>query len=298
MLLLSSFHRWGKWRTWRSGNLPKDAVSGDLNPATLAAEPSALCTASFSWKSSLWRRQKHWKEPKSELGHAETPTLRKFNYLPCLIGHREGETQLSPWCPCYHCLQGWINAETEIGVAVASSTAAALDKGRGQGVVSAFQLWGPGNGAESQCRRNNELTTSLCQGSAAEESSVGCEERSSDASTPSLSLWRRLKVLARPSSELPASVIQHLTADTGFNERISSSCSNRGVRPTSGLTNQVTPSSSIPVIMVPPGRGTKQNCIFSDLKSLWEMCWNPHSLTSLPSDPGQIVCSQLQFPYL
>lgn len=198
---------------------------------------------------------------------------------------------------CHHCLQGWINAETETGVAVAS-IATVPDKGRGQGVVSAFQLWGPGNGAESQCRQNNELTTSLCQGSATEESSVGCEERSSDASTPSLSLWRRLKVLAKPSSELPASVIQHLTADTGFNERISSSCSNRRVCPTSGLINQVTPSSSILVIMVPPGRGTKQNYIFSDLKSLWEMCWNPHSLTPLPLDPGQIVCSQLQFPYL
>lgn len=226
-----------------------------------------------------------------------SPTVRKFIYLPCLTGCRDGETWLSPWCPCYHCLRGWINDETEIGMSVAS-IATAQDKGRGQGVVSAFQLWGPGNGAESQRRQNNELTTSLCQGSAAEESPVGCAERSSSASTPSLSLWRRLKVLARPSSELPASVIQHFTADTGFNERISSSCSNRGVCPSSGLTNQVTPSSSLPVITVPPGRGTKQNYIFSDLKSLWEMCWNPHSLTSLPLDPGQIVCPKLQFPYL
>ena len=38
----------------RSGNLPKDTMSGDLNPAILAPEPTHSHTASFSQDSYLF----------------------------------------------------------------------------------------------------------------------------------------------------------------------------------------------------------------------------------------------------
>lgn len=56
----------------------------------------------------------------------------------------------------------------------------------------------------------------LGQGSAPEESSVGCEEMRFYARMLSLSLQRRLKVLASANSELPDSVFQYLIVNTGL----------------------------------------------------------------------------------
>lgn len=53
-------------------------------------------------------------------------------------------------CPCY-CLQGWINDETEIGVAVAS-IATAQDKGRGSVVLFNFEGLGTEQKASADSR--------------------------------------------------------------------------------------------------------------------------------------------------
>lgn len=84
---------------------------------------------------------------------------------------------------------------------------------------------------------------------------------------------RHLKVLARPSLRAScfwwSSILQLILA---LMRESPAPAQTEGC--VQAVVWQIRSPPSIPV-MVPPGRG-KQNYIFSYLKSLWEMCWNPH----------------------